>query len=67
MRRKRGQRGIILKGILLNWHTGMRVWAGLGQDVVRRKYLVLQRGTELHSMRYGQYFAQLMVFNLFEQ
>jgi hypothetical protein len=42
-------------------------WICVGQDAVRRKYLVLQRGTELQSMRYGEYFDQLMVFNLFEQ
>jgi hypothetical protein len=34
---------------------------------VRRKYLVSQRGTEIQSMRYGEFFDQLMVFNLFEQ
>ena len=42
-------------------------WICTGQDVVRRKYLILQRGTELHSMRYGEYFDQLMCFKLFEQ
>jgi hypothetical protein len=42
-------------------------WICVGQDGVRRKYFVPQRGTELQSMRYGEYFDQLMVFNVFEQ
>jgi hypothetical protein len=55
VRKKEGQRGIILTGMLWKWHK--RVWAGF----------VFQRGTELQSKRYGEYFDQLMVFSLFEQ
>jgi len=42
-------------------------WICVGQGGVRQKYLVLQSGNELQSMRYREYFDQLMVFNLFEQ
>lgn len=42
-------------------------WICVGQAAVREKCLVLRRGTELQSMRYGEYFDQLMAFNIFEQ